>query len=150
MEEPGLNRVIRAAYRLLGCKLTYGRRQEVRAWTIRVGDTAQGGGGYSHGLRTWFYSRATISYDDFVAYKGEQGAKEAGKMRSEGKDYVVEDGDVLNFCLTSDCYGWPGPRRRAPLPTLPASADCTASHPPPHRPLHASPVRRVSASDIRA
>lgn|SRR5690554_1542588 len=99
MEEPGLNRVIRAAYQLLGLQTYFTAGvKEVRAWTIRVGDTAPKAAGVIHtDFEHGFIRAQTISYDDFVAYKGEQGAKEAGKMRSEGKDYVVQDGDVLNF-----------------------------------------------------
>lgn len=99
MEEPGLNRVIRAAYSLLGLQTYFTAGvKEVRAWTIRVGDTAPKAAGVIHtDFERGFIRAQTISYDDFIAYKGEQGAKEAGKMRAEGKDYVVQDGDVLNF-----------------------------------------------------
>ncbi|HLR78337.1 MAG TPA: redox-regulated ATPase YchF [Burkholderiaceae bacterium] len=99
MEEPGLNRVIRAAYQLLGLQTYFTAGvKEVRAWTIRVGDTAPKAAGVIHtDFEHGFIRAQTISYDDFVACKGEQGAKEAGKMRSEGKDYVVQDGDVMNF-----------------------------------------------------
>lgn len=99
MEEPGLNRLIRAAYDLLGLQtyFTAGVR-EVRAWTIRKGDTAPVAAGIIHtDFQRGFIRAQTISYNDFIAYKGEQGAKEAGKMRSEGKEYIVQDGDVLNF-----------------------------------------------------
>ncbi|MDR4124610.1 redox-regulated ATPase YchF [Yanghanlia caeni] len=99
MEEPGLNRVIRAAYSLLGLQTYFTAGvKEVRAWTIRVGDTAPKAAGVIHtDFERGFIRAQTISYDDFIAYKGEQGAKEAGRMRAEGKDYVVQDGDVLNF-----------------------------------------------------
>src|SRR5690606_31010219 len=99
MEEPGLSRVIRAAYSLLG-RQTYVTAgvKEVRAWTIRVGDTAPKAAGVIHtDFERGFIRAQAISYEDFIADKGEQGAKEAGKMRAEGKDYVVQDGDVLNF-----------------------------------------------------
>src|SRR5690554_4622729 len=99
MDEPGLNRVIRAAYQLLGLQTYFTAGvKEVRAWTIRVGDTAPKAAGMIHtDFEHSFIHAQTIAYDDFVSYKGEQAAKEAGKMRSEGKDYVVQDGDVLNF-----------------------------------------------------
>ncbi|HZH56650.1 MAG TPA: redox-regulated ATPase YchF, partial [Burkholderiaceae bacterium] len=90
MEEPGLNRVIRAAYSLLGLQTYFTAGvKEVRAWTIRVGDTAPKAAGVIHtDFERGFIRAQTISYDDFIAYKGEQGAKEAGRMRAEGKDYV--------------------------------------------------------------
>jgi GTP-binding protein YchF len=99
MDEPGLNRVIRAAYSLLGLQTYFTAGvKEVRAWTIRIGDTAPKAAGVIHtDFERGFIRAQTISYDDFIAYKGEQGAKEAGKMRAEGKEYVVQDGDVLNF-----------------------------------------------------
>jgi ribosome-binding ATPase len=99
LEEPGLNRVIRAAYKLLGL-MTYFTAgvKEVRAWTIHRGDTAPQAAGVIHtDFERGFIRAQTIGFEDFVACKGEQGAKEAGKMRSEGKEYVVQDGDVLNF-----------------------------------------------------
>jgi GTP-binding protein YchF len=99
MEEPGLDRLIRAAYNLLGLQTYFTAGvKEVRAWTIHVGDTAPRAAGVIHtDFERGFIRAQTISYDDFIAYKGEAGAKEAGKMRAEGKDYVVKDGDVLNF-----------------------------------------------------
>ena len=99
MEEPGLNRVIRAAYRLLGLQTYFTAGvKEVRAWTIRIGDTAPNAAGVIHtDFERGFIRAQTIAYEDFIACKGEQGAKEAGKMRAEGKEYVVKDGDVLNF-----------------------------------------------------
>lgn len=99
MNEPGLNRVIRAGYQLLGLQTYFTAGvKEVRAWTIQVGDTAPRAAGVIHtDFEKGFIRAQTIAYDDFIAYKGEQGAKEAGKMRSEGKEYVVQDGDVLNF-----------------------------------------------------
>ena len=99
MEEPGLNRLIRAAYQLLGLQTYFTAGvKEVRAWTIHTGDTAPKAAGVIHtDFERGFIRAQTISYDDFIAFKGEQGAKEAGKMRAEGKEYVVRDGDVLNF-----------------------------------------------------
>ena len=99
MEEPGLDRLIRAAYNLLGLQTYFTAGvKEVRAWTIHSGDTAPKAAGVIHtDFERGFIRAQTISYDDFIAFKGEQGAKEAGKMRAEGKEYVVKDGDVLNF-----------------------------------------------------
>ena len=99
MEEPGLDRLIRAAFKLLGLQsyFTAGVK-EVRAWTIHVGDTAPQAAGVIHtDFERGFIRAQTIAYEDFIAFKGEQGAKEAGKMRAEGKEYIVKDGDVLNF-----------------------------------------------------
>ncbi|MGP1516222.1 MAG: redox-regulated ATPase YchF [Ottowia sp.] len=97
--EPGLNRLIRAAFRLLGLQTYFTAGvKEVRAWTIHIGDTAPQAAGVIHGdFERGFIRAQTISFEDFIAHKGEQGAKEAGKMRAEGKDYVVKDGDVMNF-----------------------------------------------------
>jgi GTP-binding protein YchF len=102
-EEPGLNRLIRAAYTLLGLQTYFTAGvKEVRAWTIHVGDTGPQAAGVIHTDFEKGYIRAqTIAYADFVAFKGEQGAKDAGKMRAEGKDYVVKDGDVMNFLFSS-------------------------------------------------
>jgi hypothetical protein len=99
MEEPGLDRLIRAAFKLLGLQTYFTAGvKEVRAWTIHVGDTAPQAAGVIHtDFERGFIRAQTIAYEDFIAYKGEQGAKEAGKMRAEGKEYVVKDGDVLNF-----------------------------------------------------
>src|SRR5690606_27735188 len=99
MDEPGLNRVIRAGYTLLGLQTYFTAGvKEVRAWTIRIGDTAPQAAGVIHtDFERGFIRAQTISYDDYIICKGEQGAKEAGKMRAEGKEYVVKDGDVLNF-----------------------------------------------------
>ena len=98
-DEPGLNRLIRAAFKLLGLQTYFTAGvKEVRAWTIHIGDTAPQAAGVIHGDFERGYIRAqTIAFDDFIQYKGEQGAKDAGKMRSEGKEYVVKDGDVMNF-----------------------------------------------------
>ena len=99
LEEPGLNRLIRTGYKLLGLQTYFTAGvKEVRAWTIHVGDTAPQAAGVIHtDFERGFIRAQTISYADFVAYGGEAKAKEAGKMRAEGKDYVVQDGDVLNF-----------------------------------------------------
>ncbi len=97
--EPGLARLIRAAFKLLGLHTYFtAGEKEVRAWTIHVGDTAPQAAGVIHtDFERGFIRAQTIAYDDYVALKGEQGAKDAGKMRAEGKEYVVKDGDVLNF-----------------------------------------------------
>lgn len=99
MEEPGLDRLIRAGYKLLGLQTYFTAGvKEVRAWTVRVGATAPQAAGVIHtDFERGFIRAQTIAFDDFIAYKGEQGAKDAGKMRAEGKEYVVQDGDVLNF-----------------------------------------------------
>jgi hypothetical protein len=99
MQEPGLDRVIRAAYALLGLQTYFTAGvKEVRAWTVRAGATAPQAAGVIHtDFERGFIRAETISYEDFVRHKGEQGAKEAGRMRLEGKDYVVRDGDVLHF-----------------------------------------------------
>ena len=99
MEEPGLNRVIRAAYTLLGLQTYFtAGPKEVRAWTVRSGATAPQAAGVIHTDFERGFIRAEIAaYADFVAHKGELGAKEAGKLRLEGKEYVVADGDVLHF-----------------------------------------------------
>ncbi|WP_395403128.1 redox-regulated ATPase YchF [Pseudoduganella sp. UC29_106] len=99
MDEPGLNRLIRAGYKLLGLQTYFTAGvKEVRAWTIHIGDTAPQAAGVIHtDFERGFIRAQTISYDDYIQYKGETGAKEAGKMRAEGKEYVVKDGDVLNF-----------------------------------------------------
>jgi hypothetical protein len=99
MEEPGLNRLIRAAFKLLGLQTYFTAGvKEVRAWTIHIGDTAPQAAGVIHtDFERGFIRAQTIAFDDYLTYKGEQGAKEAGKMRAEGKEYVVKDGDVLNF-----------------------------------------------------
>lgn len=98
-DEPGLNRLIRAAFKLLGLQTYFTAGvKEVRAWTIHVGDTAPQAAGVIHtDFERGFIRAQTIAYDDFVAHGGEQGAKDAGKMRAEGKEYVVKDGDVMNF-----------------------------------------------------
>ncbi len=99
LDEPGLNRLIRAGYKLLGLQTYFTAGvKEVRAWTIHAGDTAPQAAGVIHtDFERGFIRAQTISYADFIAHGGEVGAKEAGKMRAEGKEYVVKDGDVLNF-----------------------------------------------------
>ena len=99
MEEPGLNRVIRAGYQLLNLHTYFTAGvKEVRAWTIKIGATAPQAAGVIHtDFEKGFIRAETIGYDDFVQYNGEAGAKEAGKWRLEGKDYVVKDGDVMHF-----------------------------------------------------
>jgi ribosome-binding ATPase len=98
-DEPGLNRLIRAAFKLLGLQTYFTAGvKEVRAWTIHIGDTAPNAAGVIHtDFERGFIRAQTIAYEDFITFKGEQGAKDAGKMRAEGKDYIVKDGDVMNF-----------------------------------------------------
>ena len=97
------NRLIRSAYTLLGLQTYFTAGvKEVRAWTIHVGDTGPQAAGVIHTDFEKGYIRAqTIAFDDFIQFKGEQGAKDAGKMRAEGKEYVVKDGDVMNFLFSS-------------------------------------------------
>jgi GTP-binding protein YchF len=99
MEEPGLDRVIRAGYQLLGLHTYFTAGvKEVRAWTVKVGATAPEAAGVIHtDFQKGFIRAEVIAYDDFIQYKGEAGAKEAGKWRLEGKDYIVKDGDVIHF-----------------------------------------------------
>mgnify|MGYP001023995757 FL=1 len=99
LDEPGLNRVIRAGYRLLGLQTYFTAGvKEVRAWQLRAGSTAPQAAGVIHtDFERGFIRAETIGYDDFINLKGEQGAKEAGRLRLEGKDYIVKDGDVLHF-----------------------------------------------------
>ena len=99
LEEPGLDRLIHAGYHLLGLQTYFTAGvKEVRAWTIHKGDTAPQAAGVIHtDFERGFIRAQTIAYEDFIACGGEHGAREAGKMRAEGKDYVVKDGDVLNF-----------------------------------------------------
>jgi len=99
LEEPGLNRLIRDAYKLLDLEtyFTTGPK-EARAWTIPVGATAPQAAGVIHtDFEKGFIRAETIAYDDFIRLNGEAGAREAGKMRLEGKEYVVQDGDVMHF-----------------------------------------------------
>ena len=99
LDEPGLNRVVRAGYKLLGLQTYFtAGPKEVRAWTVRIGATAPQAAGVIHtDFERGFIRAEVIGYEDFVACKGEHGAKEAGKLRSEGKDYIVQDGDVIHF-----------------------------------------------------
>ncbi len=99
LEEPGLDRLIRAGYELLGLQTYFtAGEKEVRAWTIHRGDTAPQAAGVIHtDFEKGFIRAEVIAFVDYIAHKGEQGSKEAGKMRLEGKDYVVKDGDVMHF-----------------------------------------------------
>jgi GTP-binding protein YchF len=99
LDEPGLNRVVRAGYQLLNLATYFTAGvKEVRAWTIPAGATAPKAAGVIHtDFEKGFIRAEVIAYDDFIAYKGEQGAKDAGKWRLEGKDYVMRDGDVVHF-----------------------------------------------------
>ena len=99
MDEPGLDRVIRAGYSLLGLQTYFTAGvKEVRAWTTRIGATAPQAAGVIHtDFERGFIRAEVVSYEDFVANNGEQGAKDAGKWRLEGKEYIVQDGDVIHF-----------------------------------------------------
>ncbi|MCP5344179.1 MAG: redox-regulated ATPase YchF [Pseudomonadales bacterium] len=99
MEEPGLDRVIRAGYALLGLQTYFTAGvKEVRAWTVRVGATAPQAAGVIHtDFEKGFIRAEVMSYEDFIQFKGEQGCKDAGRWRLEGKEYVVQDGDVIHF-----------------------------------------------------
>jgi GTP-binding protein YchF len=99
LREPGLNRVIRAAYRLLGLETFFtAGPKEVRAWTVRIGSTAPQAAGAIHtDFERGFIRAEVIAFADYVAGKGEAGAREAGKLRLEGKEYVVQEGDVMHF-----------------------------------------------------
>ncbi|MFZ9813127.1 MAG: redox-regulated ATPase YchF [Burkholderiaceae bacterium] len=99
MQEPGLNRLIRAAFGLLGLQTYFtAGPKEVRAWTVRIGATAPQAAGVIHtDFERGFIRAEVIGFQDYIALKGEHGAKEAGKMRLEGKDYIVKDGDVMHF-----------------------------------------------------
>lgn len=99
IKEPGLNRVIRAGYKLLGLQTFFTAGvKEVRAWTVKVGATAPQAAGKIHSdFERGFIRAQTISYEDFIKYNGEVGARENGKLRSEGKDYIVQDGDLFEF-----------------------------------------------------
>ena len=99
LEEPGLHRVIRAGYQLLGLQTYFTAGvKEVRAWTVRLGATAPEAAGVIHNdFEKGFIRAEVIAYEDFIACGGEAGAKEAGKWRLEGRDYVVQDGDVMHF-----------------------------------------------------
>ena len=99
LEEPGLHRLIRAGYRLLGLRTFFtAGPKEVRAWTIRAGATAPEAAGRIHtDFQRGFIRAEVVAWEDFVACRGEQGAKEAGKLRIEGKEYIVQEGDVIHF-----------------------------------------------------
>ena len=99
LEEPGLTRVIRAAYRLLGLQTYFtAGPKEVRAWTVRAGASAPQAAGVIHtDFERGFIRAEVIGYDDYIAHRGEQGAKEAGRLRLEGKEYIVAEGDVIHF-----------------------------------------------------
>ncbi len=99
LAEPGLDRVVRAGYRLLGLQTFFtAGPKEVRAWTVRKGATAPQAAGVIHtDFEKGFIRAETISFDDFIRYRGEAGAREAGRLRLEGRDYVVQEGDVLHF-----------------------------------------------------
>ncbi|QEE25445.1 redox-regulated ATPase YchF [Rhodanobacter glycinis] len=99
LDEPGLNRVIRAGYKLLNLQTYFTAGvKEVRAWTVKRGSTAPQAAGVIHtDFEKGFIRAETVGYDDFVQYKGETGAAAAGRLRKEGKDYIVKDGDVLHF-----------------------------------------------------
>jgi ribosome-binding ATPase YchF (GTP1/OBG family) len=99
LDEPGLNRLIRGAYRLLGLQTYFTAGvKEVRAWTVKAGSTAPQAAGVIHtDFEKGFIRAETIGYDDFIRFKGEAGARDAGRLRLEGKDYLVKEGDVLHF-----------------------------------------------------
>jgi GTP-binding protein YchF len=99
LEEPGLDRVIRAAYKLLGLQTYFtAGEKEVRAWTVKRGATAPQAAGVIHtDFERGFIRAETVAYDDYIKYRGEAGAKEQGRLRLEGKDYIVQEGDVLHF-----------------------------------------------------
>lgn len=99
MPEPGLNRVIRESYSLLGLQTYFTAGvKEVRAWTVKIGATAPEAAGVIHtDFEKGFIRAEVIAYDDFIKYQGEQGSKDAGKLRLEGKEYIVKDGDVMHF-----------------------------------------------------
>jgi len=99
LTEPGLNRVIRAGYTLLGLQTYFtAGPKEVRAWTVAAGATAPQAAGVIHtDFEKGFIRAEVIAYDDYIAYRGEAGAKEAGKLRLEGKEYIVKEGDVMHF-----------------------------------------------------
>jgi ribosome-binding ATPase len=99
LDEPGLNRVIRGGYSLLGLQTYFTAGvKEVRAWTVHAGATAPQAAGVIHtDFERGFIRAEVIAYDDFIKFKGEAGAKEAGKLRLEGKEYIVKEGDVMHF-----------------------------------------------------
>jgi GTP-binding protein YchF len=99
LDEPGLNRVIRAGYKLLGLQTYFtAGEKEVRAWQVKAGSTAPQAAGVIHtDFERGFIRAETIAYDDYIRFKGESGAKDAGRLRLEGKEYLVKEGDVLHF-----------------------------------------------------
>jgi ribosome-binding ATPase len=99
LEEPGLNRVIRAGYKLLGLQTYFtAGEKEVRAWTVKRGSTAPQAAGVIHtDFERGFIRAETIAFDDYIKYKGESGSRDAGRLRLEGKEYIVKEGDVLHF-----------------------------------------------------
>jgi ribosome-binding ATPase YchF (GTP1/OBG family) len=99
IEEPGLHQIIRASYTLLGLITFFtAGPKELRAWTCKSGSTAPEAAGVIHSdFQDRFIRAEVIAYDDYIKHNGEQGAKEAGKWRLEGKDYLVADGDILHF-----------------------------------------------------
>jgi GTP-binding protein YchF len=99
LDEPGLNRVIRAGYKLLGLQTYFtAGEKEVRAWTVKKGSTAPQAAGVIHtDFERGFIRAETIAFDDYIKYKGEAGSRDAGRLRLEGKEYVVKEGDVLHF-----------------------------------------------------
>ena len=99
MDEPGLNKLIRASYEMLSLQTYFTAGvKEVRAWTIKSGSTAPQAAGEIHtDFEKGFIRAETIGYEDFINYSGEAGAKEAGKLKSEGSEYIVKDGDVIHF-----------------------------------------------------
>jgi len=99
LQEPGLNRVIRAGYKLLGLQTYFtAGEKEVRAWTVKKGSTAPQAAGVIHtDFERGFIRAETIAYDDYIKYRGESGSRDAGRLRLEGKDYLVKEGDVLHF-----------------------------------------------------
>jgi len=99
LDEPGLNRVIRAGYALLGLQTFFtAGEKEVRAWTVREGATAPNGAGRIHtDFEKGFIRAEVVAYDDYIANNGESGAKDAGKWRLEGKEYLMQEGDVVHF-----------------------------------------------------
>ena len=99
LDEPGLNRVIRAGYKLLGMQTYFTAGvKEVRAWQVRAGATAPQAAAVIHtDFEKGFIRAETIAYEDFIRYRGESGARDAGRLRLEGKEYLVKEGDVLHF-----------------------------------------------------
>ena len=102
-KESGLDKLAKAGYKLLGLQTFFtAGPQEVRGWTINIGDKAPRAAGKIHGdFEKGFIRAETISYEDYISNNGEKGAKEAGKLRSEGKDYIVQDGDVMHFLFNN-------------------------------------------------